>query len=58
MIIAGPLAVACDVIYRWKHPNGHWGYPSGGGSLFFLPVWLFGIVWFILGISYVVQGRA
>jgi len=57
MIVAGPLAAACDAAYRWKHSAGHWFHPDGGGSLFFLPVWTFGLLWLVLGIVYTVQGR-
>ena len=56
MIIAGPLLAAMDIGYRLKTKDGHIYIPNKGGSLFFLPVWAFGALWFILGIVYTVQG--
>src|SRR5262245_33518510 len=52
MLIAGPIALACDVTYRWKHPAGHWIHPSKGGSFCLVPVWVFGTLWLVLGIAY------
>jgi hypothetical protein len=57
MIVAGPIAAACDLSYRLLRREGHWFSPRGGGSLFFLPVWLFGILWLVLGIIYTVRGE-
>jgi hypothetical protein len=49
MLLGGLLAGACDLVYRLKREEGHLFYPSGGGSLFFLPVWLFAIIWVLSG---------
>lgn len=49
MLIAGPIALACDAIYRWRHPAGHWLHPNGGGSFCFVPVWVVGMLWLVLG---------
>ena len=57
MIIAGPLAAICDLIYRSQQPARSWFYPNRGGSLFFLPLWPLGILWLVLGIAYTTQGR-
>ena len=54
MMIARPLVAILDFAYRFKSANGHWFIPHRGGSLFFLPVWVFGVLWFILGIVYAV----
>lgn len=56
MIIAGPLVVASDLAYRLKRPDGDWLHPNCGGSLFFLPVWPFGILWLVLGVIYTMNG--
>lgn len=56
MIIAGSLAAAFDVIYRLKQSVRHWFHPSYGGSLFFLPVWIFGVLWMVLGVVYTING--
>jgi hypothetical protein len=57
LIMAGPLTSIIDWTYRVKHEDGHWFSPNGGGSLFFLPLWAFGIVFLVMGISYTIQGR-
>lgn len=51
MLIGGPLAVSLDLAYR-KLVGKHWLRPGAGGSLFFIPVWLLGIVWSLLGVYY------
>ncbi len=56
MMMAGPVIAMLDVVYRFKVPDGHWFIPHRGGSLFFLPVWAFGVLWFVLGIVYSVGG--
>jgi hypothetical protein len=58
MCVAGPLAVALDLTYRLKAQNGHLWRPGGGGSLFYLPVWGFGILWTVLGVVYTVTGAS
>jgi hypothetical protein len=57
MIIAGPLCTAMDLVYRLKHPERRWFHPSSGGALFFIPLWLLGVIWLVLGIVYTIQGR-
>lgn len=57
MLIAGPLSLAMDLAYRFKIGERRWFSPTGGGALFFIPVWCFGVLWLILGAVYVVQGR-
>jgi hypothetical protein len=58
MIIAGPLCAAMDLVYRTKHGEGRWFHPNCGGALFFIPMWILGVVWLALGIVYTIQGRA
>lgn len=57
MMTAGPIALACDVAYRWKDPTGHWLRPGGGGHLLFIPIWVFGLWWSVLGIAYAITGQ-
>jgi hypothetical protein len=57
MVTGGPLAVVFDLVYRLVRPGGHWFHPDRGGSLFYLPVWLFGIAWTLLGTYYLLAGR-
>ena len=57
MVIAGPLLTLADVLYRWKHPTGHWFKSEGGGNLFLIPVWIFGIFWTVLGSIYLIWGE-
>jgi uncharacterized membrane protein len=58
MIIAGPLCMALDLGYRFfRRPDHSWFNPSFGGALFFIPVWILGIIWLVLGAVYSIQGR-
>lgn len=56
MMILGPLLIVMDVTHRLKSKGGHLYIPRRGGSFFFLPVWAFGVLWFVLGIYDTVQG--
>lgn len=49
MIIGGPIITIADLGYRLRSRTGHWFQSDGGGSLFFLPMWLFGLFWLGLG---------
>lgn len=55
MIAASPLVIGSDLLYRFKLGEKHWFHPNGGGMLFYLPVWIFGEFWLVLGIVYTVQ---
>lgn len=57
MIIAGPLCAALDLAYRYRRPERHWFHPNLGGALFFIPVWILGIVWLVLGMAYTIQAH-
>lgn len=52
MIIASPLLLAADLVYRGTRTDQQWFHPSGGGMLFFVPIWAWGIFWLVLGIVY------
>ncbi len=58
MIIAGPLCLAMDLGYRFIRGEREWLSSEDGGALFFIPIWIFGVLWFVLGIVYTVRGRA
>ena len=53
MVIAGPLLFICDMLYRRKRTvgtEGQWWYHHRrGGQLFFIPIWVFGLLWMLLG---------
>lgn len=57
MVIAGPIVMSLDLTYRMQSRDGHWFRPEKGGSLFCLPVWLFGALWLVLGTAYRVRGQ-
>lgn len=54
-LIGGVLILVFDLAYRLLRKAGHWLVPNQGGSLFFLPAWMFGVLWTILGIVYTVR---
>lgn len=58
MMIAGPICIALDLAYRFQYSARRWFHPDAGGALFYIPVWLLGILWLVLGIAYTVQGRS
>ena len=57
MIIAGLLCAAMDLVYRARRSGHRWLHPSFGGALFFIPVWILGIVWLVQGVASAIQGR-
>lgn len=58
MIVAGPLCAVMDAAYRYRRPEGRWFSPGVGGAMFLIPLWILGILWFVLGIVYTLQGGA
>ncbi len=42
MVVAGPLCIAMDLVYRLQAADRRWFSPSVGGALFFIPVWILG----------------
>jgi hypothetical protein len=57
MIIAGLSCAAMDLVYRARRSEHRWLHPSFGGALFFIPVWILGIFWLVLGGASAIQGR-
>ncbi len=57
MIIAGLSCAAMDLVYRLRRSGRRWLQPHFGGALFFIPVWILGIVWLVQGVASVIQGR-
>jgi hypothetical protein len=49
--------IPLDFTHRFTTANGHWFKPDRSGSLFFLPIWFFGLNWFVLGVVYTIVGR-
>lgn len=58
MIIAGLIASVLDAAYRIYKGGNALFHPKRGGQLCFIPVWLFGVVWTILGVVYIIRGQA
>ena len=56
MSAGGPLTAMLDLGYRVKKRKSVWR-GSQGGSLFFLPAWVFGVAWFAIGVVRLVAGR-
>jgi len=52
MILGGALVSLLDFTLRVAREEGHWLYPTRGGMLFFLPLWMFGVLWVGLGTYY------
>jgi hypothetical protein len=42
LLIAAPIAAVLDLLYRGR--TGRWFHPRGGGALFFVPIWCFGLL--------------
>jgi TM2 domain-containing membrane protein YozV len=54
MMIAGPMMVVLDVGYRRFRGLKLVGWR--GPAIFWLPAWLWGLLWFGAGVTYVVRG--
>jgi hypothetical protein len=50
LVIGGPLALALDLVYRIRSPDGNLFLPGRGGKLAYLPLWVFGIFWLCYGV--------
>ena len=57
MLIAAPLCMAMDLVYRFRRSERGWFHPNSGGALFFIPVWILGTIWLVLGAVYAIQGH-
>jgi hypothetical protein len=58
MLILGPVVLVTDLAYRLLRKDGHWFSSRQGGQLFFLPLWMFGVLWTILGAVYLYRGES
>ena len=47
-LVSGSMAVAMDVGYRMKWGGGHLFLPDAGGNIFFIPIWICGIIFALL----------
>jgi hypothetical protein len=50
IFVGGIILVAIDLGYRLKKSDSDYGTPAAGGSLFFMPAWVLGAFWIILGV--------
>jgi hypothetical protein len=57
MVIAGLSCAAMDLAYRVRRSRRRWLHPNFGGALCFIPVWILGIVWLVLGAASAIQGH-
>lgn len=57
MLVGGPLCLVMDVAYRSTRSERHWFKAETGGVIFSIPLWIFGIVWVVIGIIYIINGR-
>jgi hypothetical protein len=49
-VFGGPIITYLDMRYRRKVGQRHWFHPHRGGHLMFIPVWILGVIWIILGL--------
>lgn len=56
MIIAAGFLIPMDMIYRVTRKQIKLFHPSGGGELFFVPIWIWGWIWSGLGAYYLASG--
>jgi hypothetical protein len=52
MIVAGRICTVLDGCYRFRSAERRWFHAHVGGTFFFIPIWVLGIVWLVLGIVY------
>jgi hypothetical protein len=59
--VLGALALAMDLGYRARqaHDSGAWRFvrPTAGGHILFIPIWVFGALWIIMGGVDLATGR-
>lgn len=46
--ICGAVTLVWDLAYRIIQSGGHWWVPTMGGHLYYIPVWLLGLVELLL----------
>src|SRR5258708_4002871 len=52
MLVASAFLIPMDLIDRLTRKEMRLFHPSGGGNLFFVPIWIWGLLWSCLGASY------
>jgi hypothetical protein len=52
MMLSGPLLSFFDLSYRRFKRVPLVKQPSAGGAFIFIPVWIWGVFWFGLGLGY------
>lgn len=57
LFACGSLWVVADVAYRWKRGGRSFFAPSRGGQLYFVPVWVLGLLLLGLGVAVRNAGR-
>jgi len=55
MVVGGPLLVLLDLGYRKARGGKMFG--RAGGTIIYLPVWLWGAAWAALGVVYIARGH-
>ena len=53
MLIASAFLVSMDLAFRFTRKNRRIFHPAGGGNLFFIPIWVWGLFWTSLGTYYI-----
>jgi hypothetical protein len=56
MLVLGPVSMVVDLAYRLLRRDRDLVSPTKGGQLFFIPIWVFGLLWIILGGVRVLRG--
>ncbi|MBY0523891.1 MAG: hypothetical protein K2R98_10865 [Gemmataceae bacterium] len=54
---AGSVALIADGLVRSQSDSGHWLSPTGGGHFLFIPVWVFGLLWLLIGGARAIMGE-
>ncbi len=57
MVIAGPIIACADLFYRIKLGGKHLFHPRCGGHAFFIPIWVMGALWVMIGLGYTVISK-
>jgi hypothetical protein len=54
LLIAGPIMAACDLLYRSlvksRLEDTSFFNPKRGGNIFWIPVWIIGLIVFVIGL--------
>jgi hypothetical protein len=56
LVVMGLVVIPLDLLYRTKSEDGHLLHPSGGGNIWFIPVWCWGIVCLLAGLVRFIKG--